>query len=89
MLNIHNSLVSVYPNPASRILNIEYVMDKSGDFAAELVSLQGQTVGKITSTCNAGQHKTTMNVQDLPNGAYMLKMHFGEQTEVRKVVINR
>ena len=89
LLNIHNSLVSVYPNPASRILNIEYVMDKSGDFAAELVSLQGQTVGKITSTCNAGQHKTTMNVQDLPNGAYMLKMHFGEQTEVRKVVINR
>ncbi|MEI6434285.1 MAG: T9SS type A sorting domain-containing protein, partial [Bacteroidota bacterium] len=79
-----------YPNPTSDIINIEYLMEQDGTFTAELVNLTGVVVAKTDRiSSKAGMNKATMNLWDLPNGAYILKVTVGDQTGVRKVVVNR
>jgi hypothetical protein len=82
--------LSVYPNPASREMNIEFVMEKAGEFHADLVSLQGMVVLKTSkSGCHAGLNKTAIDLSDLPNGAYLLKATCGDQQQTTKVIVNR
>ena len=86
----NEGLVSVYPNPVSDILNIEYQMDKDGMFKAELVTLQGMVIlssGK--ADCRAGMNKAAMNLTDIPNGAYLLRVICGENQQNTKVVVYR
>jgi hypothetical protein len=42
---------------------------------------------KTSST--AGLNKTTMNLRELPNGAYLLKAVCGESVKTVKVIVNR
>ena len=83
-------LVSVYPNPTSDLLNIEYLMNNDGMFNAELVSMSGIVLTKIDkSFVSAGLNKVTMDLRDIPNGAYMLKVFCGENHQTTKVIVTR
>ena len=83
-------LVSVYQNPTSDLLNIEYLMENDGMFNAELVSMSGVVLSKIDKTFNnAGLSKVTMSLRDIPNGAYMLKVVCGENHQTKKVILTR
>ncbi|MEI6437057.1 MAG: T9SS type A sorting domain-containing protein, partial [Bacteroidota bacterium] len=62
--------VNVYPNPASYIINIEYLMEQDGTFSAELMNLTGVVVESMSvADSKAGLNKAAINVKDLPNGA--------------------
>ena len=83
-------LLSVYPNPVSDILNIEYLMDLDGLFRATLVNLQGIVVAKTDKAdSKAGLNKAAMDLRDIPNGAYLLKVSFGDILQIKKVIVNR
>jgi hypothetical protein len=63
---------------------------KGGEFNAELRNLQGTIIMKTNAMpCNPGWHKSNINLHDIPNGAYMLKLTCGDLKEVRKVIVNR
>jgi hypothetical protein len=85
----------VYPNPAKDVLNVEFVIGNVDAGACHGMSLQMFTMqGIVVTTQNvpdvkAGLNKTTLDLRDLPNGAYMLKVTIGDQIEVRKVIMNR
>jgi hypothetical protein len=84
------SMLSVFPNPASGEMNIEFLMEKAGEFRANIVNLQGVVVLKFSKPdCPPGLHKVTIDLSDLPNGAYMLKAVCGDQPQISKVVVNR
>jgi hypothetical protein len=86
----HEDLLSVYPNPVSEVLSIEYLMEFDGMFIAELMNTQGVVVMRTDKTNSpAGLNKTTMNLRDLPNGAYLLKAVCGESSKTVKVIVNR
>jgi hypothetical protein len=87
--------VVVYPNPAKDFLNVEFVMDDTDARTAhcmsmELVTLQGIVVAKQTvPDTRTGLNKTTMDLRNLPNGAYMLKVTVGDKSEIKKVIVNK
>ena len=87
--NSENGVISVYPNPASSILHLDIQLGQESDFRAELVTMAGILVKQLTENGKPGLNRTTMDLQDFPAGVYMLRVKFGDQTEVRKVVINR
>ena len=78
---------------------MEFVMDNDANNTAvgtchgmsiDMFTMQGILVStKIASDINPGFNKTALDLQDLPNGAYMLKVAIGDQIEVRKVIVNR
>jgi hypothetical protein len=87
--------VVVYPNPAKDFLNVEFVIGNvdSGTYHGmdlQLVTIQGIVVAKQTVTdTKTGMNKTTMDLRNLPNGTYLLKVNGGEISKVVKVVVHR
>jgi hypothetical protein len=82
--------LSIFPNPASGEMNIEFVMEKAGEFHADLVNLQGVVVLKTSKAgCRAGLNKIKVDLSDLANGTYLLKATLGDQQQTTKVIVNR
>jgi hypothetical protein len=92
--------VVVYPNPAKDVLNVEFVIENAvnnitGGETKCTVALQMFTMqGILVSTKNIpeiknGLNKATLDLPDLPNGAYMMKVTMGDRTMTRKVIVNR
>lgn len=61
-------VVTLYPNPASGILNVELNTNENNDF--EIYSVDGKLIAKGTIFGGSGQ----LNVQELANGRYMLRI---------------
>lgn len=74
-----NSSISIYPNPASQILNIE----AEGFSSYEIVNMMGQTVQ--TGILSNGE--TQVNVSTLSNGIYMVRLSNGTAMETVRVVV--
>jgi hypothetical protein len=54
------------------------------------VNLTSVVVAKTYKEDNkAGLNKMIMNLRNVPNGAYMLKVILEDQAELRKVIVNR
>jgi hypothetical protein len=62
---ISNTIVNVFPNPASNVINIE--VDEKLDFEVTLYDLYGR---KIYTTANNSQ----INIASLPEGLYLLEI---------------
>ncbi|MEM8899515.1 MAG: T9SS type A sorting domain-containing protein [Bacteroidota bacterium] len=76
-----NSLLSLYPNPASTTLNWEIENTRINHL--EIVSLMGQTVYESTTPENA------IAIDQLANGVYFIKLNSENQIWLKKFVIAR
>ncbi|UGS23597.1 S8 family serine peptidase [Flavobacterium channae] len=82
--NVLNSL-TVYPNPAKGIVNIDLAGAVTGDTTYELFDVQGRKVITKVSSNNI----ETLNVENLSDGIYMLSIQNGSAKTTKKVVINK
>lgn len=82
--NVYSSF-SVYPNPASNFVNIEYTGKKDGSF--QLFNVVGQSV--YSQTLLAGEAKTAVDVSSLKSGVYFYTLQVdGNVLETKKLIIN-
>ena len=78
--------IDVYPNPAGETINISINEYINSAFNIELCNYQGQLVlNQIITKSGVNQ----LNVSSVPEGLYLLKIHNGELSKIRKVVISR
>ncbi len=70
--------VSLFPNPADHILNIE----NAGDAIVELFNMQG----KLMATTELDKNKTNLDISGLQQGVYLLKFIFFDDTIVKKFI---
>jgi hypothetical protein len=76
----------VYPNPVSTDLNVKYTLIESGLVKMELLNMNGQVlktqnVGKRLQ----GEYNSTMPVQELKAGVYLLRISNGTSNKTVKV----
>ena len=74
----------LYPNPAKDIVTLQFSADEAMDAHIRLQNMAGQVVYSTTIE-NAQNEKVSIDVQDLPNGLYILNVN--NQTE--KLVISK
>jgi len=76
----------IYPNPAKRLLNIEYQAEKSSDkLLFKLMDISGNIVG-VADNINDG--RLVMNVSILSSGQYLLQIIENNQLiETRKIEV--
>ena len=76
--------VTVFPNPTSEIVNIEFDTPTDEEITLYLLDAQGKLVktDKIESATTNKQ----INMQDLPSGLYYLRLMQGKLVNVYKVV---
>jgi hypothetical protein len=71
--------MTVYPNPASELLNV--VINNSGTAVTklEVLDLSGRTIASQTLNVESG-YSTTMNIGELSAGVYLVRAFNGDQS---------
>jgi hypothetical protein len=76
--------ITVFPNPASEIANVEFETPTDTEITMYLLSNQGSLVKTIQIP--SGTLRKEINMQDLPSGIYYLRLVKGKLVNVYKVV---
>jgi hypothetical protein len=76
--------VTVYPNPASEVLNLRFEVPVEGEIDVYLLNQQGQLVK--TDIIEAATLEKQINMQEYPAGVYFLRLVKGKLSNVYKVV---
>jgi hypothetical protein len=66
--------LSIYPNPASNFLNIDFSYDGSEMLDLYLTNLSGSILLNETLPANQSRINHTLDLPDLPNGLYLLSI---------------
>jgi hypothetical protein len=75
--------VSIYPNPANSVLNVLV----TGNATVQLLDITGKVV--VLQTNAIANQKQELNVENLANGIYLMKVYNDNFVSVSKVVINK
>lgn len=79
--------LSVYPNPSSDILNVEYRIKQDQNVRIGLYDLSGQQQAEIINTFQvAGNYYLSFDMTDLPTGIYTCFLQTDTSQESVKVV---
>lgn len=82
-----NNNIAVYPNPTSNFINIAINSSSKRVASLYLINSIGNKVKDINTTSNI--NKLKINVSDMPNGLYYLKVDFEDNSsETLKIIIN-
>ena len=65
---------SLYPNPASTVLNLDYRVETTEDLLIEVIALDGRVVHTQTNALNSSDGQTHVDIRNLVPGAYFLKL---------------
>jgi len=76
--------VTIYPNPASDIVNISFEEALDSEVSFNLINSQGKVVK--SNTIEAATIEKQIDLQDIPKGIYYLKLTKGKLSNVYKVV---
>lgn len=81
---ISDKNISIYPNPADDILNVKLNFGVSeGDVQSiSIYGLKGELISKIM------HYKPTIDIKNLPQGTYLVKIQFPNYLITKKVLVN-
>ena len=81
--------IRLYPNPASNQLQIQFSSKKSDQATLEIFNLMGQMVKQVNVETSPGKNSIQVNVSELPQGTYLLKMGEEDLLISERLVITR
>ena len=77
-----------YPNPFNPETTIRYGLPKAGDVRLAVYNLLGQEVAiLVDQSKSAGHHTVRFGAGDLPSGVYVYRLHAGNETIVRTMML--
>jgi extracellular elastinolytic metalloproteinase len=82
-----NTQVTVFPNPASDLINVSLQSTEKEDIVVSLMTMDGREVEQRFAALNADQQLLTLDVRNLPSGFYLVKITNGTSTVIEKVVV--
>ncbi|MCZ8286450.1 MAG: T9SS type A sorting domain-containing protein [Bacteroidia bacterium] len=79
--------MTIYPNPASQYINIQYIGHDGEENTFELMDAIGKPVKKFRTTSFSGLNTFKVEVSALPKGFYTLKGTINEQIHSAKLIL--
>ena len=80
---------SIYPNPTNGKLNIELIATEQTDIQFTLTDITGQTVIKGIYTFGLGVTTKNIDLPELSNGLYILKLQTDKNYYSEKIIIEK
>jgi len=81
---------TVYPNPCSSYLDLEYEVNSPGCFSVELLSFEGKRIYYFGDfDVEAGMFKQRLDLKHLqiPSGVYFLRMNISNHSITKKIIV--
>ncbi|MBA3648889.1 MAG: T9SS type A sorting domain-containing protein [Chitinophagales bacterium] len=83
------SSLDIFPNPIQSTATLNYTLDEPSLVSIQILDLSGKNVKTIWNRNeNEGTHQLNFNREGLNSGAYMIQIQIGNNTEVKKIVID-
>ncbi len=82
-----NNAISVFPNPATNNLTVQFDASNSSDDEIRLVDLSGKTVKVIANGFSNGINTLNVDVSNMTKGIYLLEFTMDSKAVSKKVVI--
>ncbi|SEQ35820.1 M36 family metallopeptidase [Neolewinella agarilytica] len=79
--------VSVFPNPANEVVNVNITAERAGEATVQLFSIDGRAVFTNTLNLAPGATLTTINTSSLPAGVYVVQVTGDSRVSTTKVTI--
>jgi PKD repeat protein len=80
--------LSVFPNPANDLLNIEFINSGNSPVNIGLYDATGRMVRHLECGKNGYFHKT-IELAGIAEGIYLLRLHDGNHAIIKKVIVMR
>ncbi len=78
----------VFPNPCSGAARLRYLISDSGYLISDLYSISGMKIRELVNEMMpAGEHEIEMDVSDLPDGVYFVRVQAGQEVAVKKLLV--
>jgi len=79
---------SIFPNPASDVINLNYTLLESSEIAFSVADISGKTlISERTARSAPGEYKKTINIKELSEGNYVLALKINGQLINNKFVV--
>jgi Secretion system C-terminal sorting domain/PKD-like domain len=85
--NLAGNNVSVYPNPTSGNVNIEFSSVTKGDATISVMDISGRTIATQNVAVVEGLNKTQLDLSNVSKGIYMLNVNSENENAKIKIVI--
>lgn len=87
----HDKIFSVYPNPSTGEFTIAYDLLRRSDVKIAIYNMNGALVKAVTDTKSQyeGRYRLPVNLNELPNGIYIVSLIHGDKQSVERLVIAR
>lgn len=77
-----------YPNPANSTTTLEYNLAEASNVTLQVYDMNGRQISSIDKgRQSSGQHSIQMNVQNLKNGIYMIRIITNKSTNTTKLIV--
>lgn len=78
---------SVYPNPTTNFLNIEFELEKKSKVSIQLNSLDGKIIQQVENkTIESGKYSNILNIENLSVGSYFLVFKIGSTMFTQTII---
>ena len=82
------SNLSVFPNPSSSTIFVDFNLAKSQNVKIQMIDLNGRLVKEVDLGSVIGATKYSLHTNGISKGTYFINVIANEGTEVRKIMIN-
>lgn len=85
----NDTYLNVYPNPASDHISIKYNAVSSGSYLLEIFDLSGKKVFVTKTEISSGNNIIDLDLYDIENGSYIVRLTDGNLVSQSKLVISK
>lgn len=88
--NIIDNSISVFPNPATSLINVALVMEKAGLVKIAILGVDGKQLSENRWYLEAGSQTMTLDLpQHIDNGLILLKIDSQTFSTIKKIIISK
>lgn len=82
-----NAIVSIFPNPATETINIDYFSIQETDVAIHVYDLTGSKVNSFTYNVSEERNLIPVDVRNLASGIYVVEISNGKSSYTDKFIV--
>jgi PKD repeat protein len=88
---VETAHVSIYPNPSAGLftLGINNASINAGKAQISITDILGENVYSAQESINSGSISKSIDIQNMADGAYFMKVMVGDKAYIQKLIINK